>query len=197
MEVLKWKCHCSLFPFHLDQCPSGSEWVNNACDLCQVGFYRTAGVHGNKCMQCPDEVITKGRGALSKEECDMTIGSKSKHLLLNTLCSHVQLYVNFHAPIMLLTDTDECPSGQEWVSRQESCVVCEPGTYRQFGVDYWCVTCPHGFTTLNSGASSKDECRGNNSNLLQSNIINYSFSIATLILFNAHLGEIYELLGCA
>ncbi|ELT97293.1 hypothetical protein CAPTEDRAFT_223528 [Capitella teleta] len=114
-----------------EMCSSGSEWVNGACELCQVGFYRTNGIHGSSCLRCPNEEdITRYRGAMTEKECNMSIGSRN-----------------------------ECPSGQEWLSSRESCVTCERGTYRSFGVDYWCVICPDGLGTESPGASSREECK--------------------------------------
>ena len=56
--------------------------------------------------------------------------------------------------------SDECPSGEEWLSSRESCVMCERGYYRTFGVDYWCVACPDGLGTKDPGATSRELCRG-------------------------------------
>ena len=49
-------------------------------------------------------------------------------------------------------------SGYEWRSNEETCVPCEWGTYRQQGVDYWCVECPENMNTTSGAAISPDLC---------------------------------------
>ena len=65
--------------------------------------------------------------------------------------------------IALVTSTclpisDNCPDGEEWVSKDESCSICVVGKYRKRFEDYWCMDCPEGTTTFQIGARSKDEC---------------------------------------
>ena len=49
-----------------------------------MGYYRAAGVDGERCVACSEEeVITSGTGATSEDACDMSIGSRSKQTITN------------------------------------------------------------------------------------------------------------------
>ena len=57
----------------------------------------------------------------------------------------------------MLSFSESCPIGSE-ITVSGACELCKKGTYRAKSEEVACQQCPYGFTTNNTGATSKDLC---------------------------------------
>lgn len=63
-------CYPYILPFLSVPCAAGSfsETGVEPCELCPVGTYQTFS-NKKKCVKCPEGHVTRGKGALSGNEC--------------------------------------------------------------------------------------------------------------------------------
>ena len=69
-----------MLSYILDECPSGQELSSGGvCNLCEVGTYRTSGVH-SLCTSCPVGNTTLTTGSKVMDDCNISKSLLNKSL---------------------------------------------------------------------------------------------------------------------
>ena len=109
-------------------CEPGKAFKDDKCVVCDVGAYKEAA--GNtSCINCPVNSTTPGTGSNSETQCSLT--------LLYLISVH-------------------CEPGK--ASKDDKCVVCDVGTYKEAAGNTNCINCPVNSTTPGTGSVSEAEC---------------------------------------
>ncbi|XP_021378507.1 major surface-labeled trophozoite antigen 417-like [Mizuhopecten yessoensis] len=161
-------------------CASGSEYSSAtvSCNLCTRGFYRNRSDRAQtKCNMCPAGLITETTGATSQAECNILgcdeHGTYSDTATLTCKDCPIGTYSNEKWRSSCIPCQDgyttqftksnnsfacqrDCPAGTHSVGA--ACLACPKGNYRNKSESWMCRTCPDGFTTLTTGATSATEC---------------------------------------
>jgi len=97
--------------------------LDETCNMCPVGTYRTQGIHRG-CQDCPAGRTTNKAGSVSISDCSLPI----------------------------------CLPGEFLSAKDNSCVLCPLGQYQPDSQQTSCVTCPPDTSTIETGATSVDQC---------------------------------------
>ena len=98
------------------------------CVVCDMGTYKEAAGNTN-CINCPANTTTPGMGSVSEAQCSLTL----------------LYFVSVH-----------CEPGKAF--KDEKCVVCDVGTYKEAAGNTICINCPANSTTPGTGSVSEAQC---------------------------------------
>ncbi|CAH1794302.1 unnamed protein product [Owenia fusiformis] len=160
-------------------CPSGYQVNGSTCQACEIGEYKNNLEDDlGMCQSCPPNFITYGRNSTSLDQCNILSCGKGFYLnvTLNQcfpcekgsyqparwqteciLCNASYTTVGLQATNASAC-TFYCPSGYE--VNATNCAGCPRGTYKDNNVDElsMCQTCPSGFITAGTNATSEAQC---------------------------------------
>ena len=122
-------------------CPAGSRKssVGDGCQLCEPGFYSSAGQ--DTCTPCPTNRPLSLEGNTDQSHCREVCQTEGTGLKLDNR-----------------NDCRFCPKGYHKTSTGNGCRMCEPGKY-SVGAKNSCTDCPTGFPLSLAGAGSSNECQ--------------------------------------
>ena len=119
---------CKEFVIISVHCEPGKAFKDEKCVVCDVGTYKEAAGNTN-CNNCPANSTTPETGSLSEAECSLT--------LLYLISVH-------------------CEPGKAY--RDNKCVVCDVGTYKEVAGNTNCINCPANSTTPGEGSVNEAPC---------------------------------------
>ncbi|RUS91021.1 hypothetical protein EGW08_001238, partial [Elysia chlorotica] len=160
-------------------CPSGQEiGPTNDCVNCTIGFYR--GINDTLCQRCPSGMVTRNMGSKSIADCDVADNPPGTYRNQTDPSKSIPCPVDEYQPerwqfeclpcqqgfraesegAKLETDCKFfCPAGQQVKVSENSCESCPQGTYKdETQIFELCGSCPSNYTTVSTGATSKDNC---------------------------------------
>ncbi|WAQ97074.1 SCUB2-like protein [Mya arenaria] len=131
------------------------------CVDCPKGSYH----EGTICLQCPQGETTETTGSLSQNFCILDCKAGEERSADGSMCvpcpkdkyqTEADRIDGVCKPCP--TGKDNCPAGSFYSSLSQKCEVCPAGKYQSMSLMESCDSCPSWKTTLQPGATSRDQC---------------------------------------